>query len=135
MQKKFIILISLITLSLASIAYLSSKESSYVLLDTSQLADSPDQYQKQNLRVRGFVKVGSLIREGNRARFQLEYKNKTVPVDYDGSTILPDAFKEGASVRVDGRWQNGKLMANHVEAKCASKYQAEYHKDGPVAYE
>ncbi|MCB1157283.1 MAG: cytochrome c maturation protein CcmE [Leptospiraceae bacterium] len=128
MKKKFILLVSLITLSLGAIAILSSRESSFLLIDTNQLAENPSQYNKENLRVRGMVKVGSLIREGRQAKFTLELEGKEFPVHYMGGKLLPDAFKEGVRVRVDGKLKKGVLISDHVEAKCASKYEAEYDK-------
>lgn len=97
-----------------------------MLLDASELAASSAKYADQNLRVRGFVKVGSLIREGKKARFTLEFNDKAIPVYFTGDTLLPDAFKEGARARVDGKFEKGILVASHVEAKCASKYEAGY---------
>jgi cytochrome c-type biogenesis protein CcmE len=126
MKYKFILLISLVAISLLSIAYFSSKETSFILLDTSELASSPDKYSGENLRVRGFVKIGTVEREGRKARFKIELNEKEVPVHYSGDTLLPDAFKEGARVRVDGKLKNGVLISDHVEAKCASKYEADY---------
>lgn len=126
MNKKFILLLSIIGTSLAGIAYFSAEESSYKLLDASELAANPTQYKDKNLRVRGFVKPGSLVREGKKARFELELDNYVVPIFFTGETLLPDAFKEGARARVDGKWKDGVLVANHVEAKCASKYEADY---------
>ncbi|MDZ4727686.1 MAG: cytochrome c maturation protein CcmE [Leptospira sp.] len=126
MNTKFIALLLTIGLSLAGIAYFSSKETSFLLLDASELAASSAKYTDQNLRVRGFVKLGSLVREGKKAKFTLELNDKEIPVYFTGETLLPDAFKEGARARVDGKIENGILVASHVEAKCASKYEAGY---------
>ncbi|MCZ8157827.1 MAG: cytochrome c maturation protein CcmE [Leptospira sp.] len=126
MNKKFIALLLVIGASLSGIAFFSSKETSFLLLDASELAASSAKYHDQNLRVRGFVKVGSLVREGKKARFTLELNDKSIPAFFTGETLLPDAFKEGARVRVDGRLERGVLVASHVEAKCASKYEAGY---------
>ncbi|WP_411821671.1 cytochrome c maturation protein CcmE [Leptospira sp. 'Mane'] len=126
MNKKFITLLVLIGLSLSGIAFFSSKETSFLLLDASELAANQAHYHDQNLRVRGFVKAGSLIREGKKAKFTLELNDLTVPVYFTGATLLPDAFKEGARARVDGKLDKGVLVASHVEAKCASKYEAGY---------
>ncbi|MDF3819982.1 cytochrome c maturation protein CcmE [Leptospira sp. 96542] len=126
MNRKFLILLVLIFSSLAGIAFFSSKETSFLLLDASDLAANPAQYSDQNLRVRGFVRMGSLIREGKKAKFDLELNDRTIPVYFTGKSLLPDAFKEGARARVDGHYENGILMASHVEAKCASKYEAGY---------
>ncbi len=126
MKAKFIVLILLISGSLLGIAFFSSQETSFLLLDASELATNPTQYERQNLRVRGNVKVGSVVREGREAKFILELNEKEVPVHFTGKTLLPDAFKEGVKARVDGKFINGVLVAEHVEAKCASKYEAEY---------
>ncbi|TGL59345.1 cytochrome c maturation protein CcmE [Leptospira ognonensis] len=126
MNTKFIALLVVIGASLGGIAYFSSTETSFLLLDASELAASSAKYADQNLRVRGFVKVGSLIREGKKARFTLEFNDKAIPVYFTGDTLLPDAFKEGARARVDGKFEKGILVASHVEAKCASKYEAGY---------
>jgi len=48
-------------------------------------------------------------------------------VNFDGSTQLPDTFTDEAAARADGQIdEKGELLANRVEAKCASKYEAEY---------
>ncbi|MCC5814043.1 MAG: cytochrome c maturation protein CcmE [Leptospira sp.] len=126
MNPKFLSLTLIIGLSLAGIAFFSAQETAYKLLDASELAADPVKFTGDNLRVRGFVKVGSLVREGKAAKFDLELDDRTVPIYFTGETLLPDAFKEGARARVDGRWKDGVLVSNHVEAKCASKYEAEY---------
>ncbi|WCL49156.1 cytochrome c maturation protein CcmE domain-containing protein [Leptospira sp. GIMC2001] len=126
MNRKFLILTLIIGFSLAGIAFFSAQETAYKLLDASELAANPARYKGDNLRVRGFVKLGSLVREGRTAKFELELEDRNVPVFFTGENLLPDAFKEGARARVDGHWENGTLVANHVEAKCASKYEAGY---------
>jgi cytochrome c-type biogenesis protein CcmE len=131
MNKKFLSLLGILSLSLLGIAFLSSPDTSYTLLDASDLAANPSKYEDDNLRVRGFVKVGSLVREGKKARFELEFNDRTIPVHFDGKTLLPDAFKEGIRARVDGKYKNNILEASHVEAKCASKYEAGYAEDKP----
>lgn len=130
MNPKFLILTMVIASSLGGIAFFSAQETAYKLLDASELAANPVQYKDENLRVRGFVKLGSLVREGKAARFELELEDRIVPVYFTGDSLLPDAFKEGSRARVDGKWQNGTLVANHVEAKCASKYEAGYAEEG-----
>ncbi|MDX1959825.1 MAG: cytochrome c maturation protein CcmE [Leptospiraceae bacterium] len=126
MKPKFIILLTLILGSIITIAILSSKETSFTLLDASELAASPAKYDGDNLRVRGNVKVGTVLRNGREAFFTLELDGKEIPVHFTGKELLPDAFKEGVKARVDGKFKDGKLVAEHVEAKCASKYEADY---------
>lgn len=130
MNRKFLLLALIIGSSLAGIAFFSAQETAYKLLDASELAADPARYKGDNLRVRGFVKLGTLVREGKTAKFDLELNDRTIPIFFTGETLLPDAFKEGARARVDGKWKDGVLEANHVEAKCASKYEAGYAEDG-----
>ncbi|TGL57568.1 cytochrome c maturation protein CcmE [Leptospira sarikeiensis] len=135
MNIKFTVLASIIGLSLGSIAFFSSKETSYTLLDASDLAANPAKYEPDDLlRVRGFVKLGSVVREGKTAKFVLQLNEKEVPVFFTGATLLPDAFKEGTRARVDGVWKNGVLVADKVEAKCASKYEAGYKEEDGKEY-
>lgn len=126
MKVRFFVLSLIIIVSLLGIAFFSSKETSFLLLDASELAENPSKYENENLRVRGIVKVGSVVREGKEVRFVLELNNKEIPVFFTGKTLLPDAFKEGVRARADGKFVNGVLVSDHVEAKCASKYEAEY---------
>ncbi len=61
---------------------------------------------------------------GNGLRFRLRDKNgtATVPVVYKG--IVPDAFKAGGDIVVDGRYANGVFTAipGTMITKCPSKY-------------
>ena len=116
MKTKFILLILAIGLSLAAIAFFSSKETSFVLLDASELAVHPDKYDGDNLRVRGMVKIGSVTREGREAKFIIELNNKTDYVLSDIARIVegndahilslyfnvePDSGKHAVTIKVD----------------------------------
>jgi cytochrome c-type biogenesis protein CcmE len=80
----------------------------------------------KRLRVAGLVKTGSIEREGTGVRFELEYEGHTLPVHYVGSQPIPDTFKDGVDAVVEGqRLENGTFEADHLQAKCASKYEAE----------
>lgn len=74
-------------------------------------------------RVSGTVVDGSLIKASDRieSRFQIEEEGLQLPIVYRG--ILPDTFKEGISVLVEGKMQgDGSFYASNVLTKCASKY-------------
>jgi len=127
MKFKILIPIIFITLSIFIIAFFSSQENSYTLLDIDFFVDNYQRYEKNNLRIRGNVKIGSVIHKGKETQFKIELHDKELPVVFYGT--LPDAFKEGVKVRVDGIYKNNALYSNHIEAKCASKYEAEYKKE------
>lgn len=84
----------------------------------------------KRLRVAGLVKAGTISRKGKNLEFQLEQDALTLDVVYLGSSPVPDTFKDGAEAIVEGeRRTDGTFEADHIQAKCASKYEAEYGKD------
>jgi cytochrome c-type biogenesis protein CcmE len=57
--------------------------------------------------------------------FALDEEGRTLPVSYAGRDPLPDTFKEGGQALVEGKMMpDGRFVAEQVQAKCASKYQA-----------
>lgn len=81
----------------------------------------------KRLRVAGLVKPGTISRKGKNLEFQLEQDALTLDVVYLGSSPVPDTFKDGAEAIVEGeRRTDGTFEADHIQAKCASKYEAEY---------
>jgi cytochrome c-type biogenesis protein CcmE len=55
----------------------------------------------------------------------LEGEGKTLPVSYIGSDPLPDTFVDKSQALVEGRrGPDGRFIAEVVQAKCASKYEA-----------
>ncbi len=89
-------------------------------------------------RVHGYVANGSIERdvEGRRVRFEVQADpphaggavGLTLPVVYE-SLEVPDLFKDGAEVvvegRMEGRGNEAVFVADLVLAKCPSKFQAE----------
>ena len=134
MKTRFIIVAVVIVASVLALMLGTGGErrDSIIVVDTIKVVAAPDTYAGEELRMRGFVKTGTILRYGNRADFIVEQEGSEIPVHFNGDTILPDTFADGAPVRVDGRLienKNGdapKLLATKVEAKCASKYEAEY---------
>ena len=60
------------------------------------------------------------------AQFDLMGETQHVPVVYSG--IIPDNFKPGCELVVEGRLDaNGVFQADVMMTKCASKYSAEDH--------
>lgn len=84
----------------------------------------------QRLRVAGLVKPGSIDRQGRDLNFKIYQDNLELAVNYTGSAPVPDTFKDGAEAVVEGQQRpDGTFEADHIQAKCASKYEAEYGKD------
>lgn len=91
----------------------------------------PQSYVGQRLRMIGFVgaravkKTPTQSAEGviNIAHFDVVEGKDQVKVSY--SDALPDTFRPGGPVQVDGVYvAPGVMKAEHVLTKCPSKYQA-----------
>lgn len=81
----------------------------------------------QRLRVAGIVTDGSIERNGAEVTFQLEQEHRHLTVRYIGDQPIPDTFKGGVEAVVEGERQaDGTFEADQIQAKCASKYEAEY---------
>ena len=79
----------------------------------------------QRMRVSGNVADGSIKHMPGRIDFVLTEEGKTLPVSYVGDAPLPDTFKDGAQALAEGKLMpDGRFVAEQIQAKCASKYQA-----------
>lgn len=127
-NRQLVITIAVIIGSLVALFFFTGSPTggSVLLADASAVANDPADFQNRELRVRGFVKPGSIVRYGEKADFIIELDGSELPVHFDGSTQLPDTFQDAAAVRADGRLTNGKLVSTKVEAKCTSKYDTEH---------
>jgi cytochrome c-type biogenesis protein CcmE len=77
------------------------------------------------MRVGGTVAPNSIHRYSGRVDFVLEGEGKSLPISYIGSDPLPDTFVDKAQALVEGSpGSDGRFVAEHVQAKCASKYEA-----------
>ncbi len=79
----------------------------------------------KSYRVSGQVVAGSVVRaeDGLSMTFTIDELGNTMPVVYHG--IIPDTFKEGVGVLLEGRYANGRFEATNIMTKCASKYEGE----------
>ena len=92
-----------------------------------ELTEMGDHAYDKRIRVAGIVSAGSIERDGIVLTFRLEQNDLVLPVRYTGSSPVPDTFKDGAEALCDGEYQtDGTFEAHTIQAKCASKYEAEY---------
>lgn len=127
MQKraKFGIGIGIIVVSLGCLAWIGYGESKTYYHTISELQELKGEALKHRMRVGGTVEAGSIRRFSGRVDFVLDGEGKSLPVSYIGGDPLPDTFKDQAQALVEGRpASDGRFVAEHVQAKCASKYEA-----------
>ena len=73
------------------------------------------------IRIGGLVAMGSVARQGNTIDFRITDGESTVPVTYSG--VVPDLFREGQGVVVEGKLDGaGLVKADSVLAKHDEKY-------------
>lgn len=124
-RKKFIIGSSVIVATLLALAYVGYTQSKTYYHTIAELSTLPAPELHQRMRVSGNVRSGSIFRRDGGVDFVLEEEGRVLPVSYIGTDPLPDTFKDGAQALVEGHLQpNGEFVAEQVQAKCASKYEA-----------
>jgi len=75
---------------------------------------------KNVIRVGGLVLEKSVIIKGNKTIFEITDRTHQIKVSFDGS--LPDLFREGQGIVVEGEFIDNKLIANQVLAKHDENY-------------
>ncbi len=127
MQKhaKFGIGIGIIVVSLGFLAWLGYGESKTYYHTIAELPTLDGTARAHRIRVGGTVEPGTIKRLSGRVNFVLAGEGKLLPVSYVGSEPLPDTFVDKSQALVEGSLENdGSFVAEHVQAKCASKYEA-----------
>ncbi|MGC2420717.1 MAG: cytochrome c maturation protein CcmE [Candidatus Acidiferrales bacterium] len=122
---KFLIGSGIIVATLIVLAYTGYTQSKSYYHTISELDTLQGAALHQRMRVSGNVRAGSIAHLDGRVDFVLEEEGKGLPVSYVGGDPLPDTFKDGAQALVEGRLApDGHFVAEQVQAKCASKYEA-----------
>jgi cytochrome c-type biogenesis protein CcmE len=130
-QIRFAVGIGVVLIAIAYFAFAGYNEGKayYKTIDEVAALDSKDAAKR--LRVAGLVKEGTIERDGKDLRFvlaqDLDNSHNTMVVNYVGTAPVPDTFKDRAEAVVEGkRMPDGTFEADHIQAKCASKYEAKY---------
>jgi cytochrome c-type biogenesis protein CcmE len=119
---RFGIAITIIVLTLSYLAYTGVQESKSYYMTIAELRKDANATTKR-LRVAGTVLPGSIRRQGTTVEFVLVENDQQLPVIYKGTEAPPDTFKDDSQALVEGKFhQDGIFRANHLQAKCASKY-------------
>jgi cytochrome c-type biogenesis protein CcmE len=85
----------------------------------------------KTMKVAGTVVDGS-IQTGQNGRLTFELAGEKqedlrVQVTYTGRNPVPDTFGDGSMAVIQGRYEGDRVFyADHIQAKCASKYEAKY---------
>lgn len=97
----------------------------YTSFTASTEAAQPSEIKPgKSYELTGKVVNGSIERDGERLSFRIRDRDGThsVPVSYTG--VVPDPFREGREVIVEGELKNGTFVAERdsLVTKCPSKF-------------
>lgn len=124
-QAKFGVGIGVIVVSMVFLAWLGYGESKTYYHTIAELETLKGSEKAQRMRLGGTVAPGSIRHMSGRIDFVLEGEGKTLPISYIGTDPLPDTFVDKSQALVEGRpGPDGRFVAEVVQAKCASKYEA-----------
>jgi cytochrome c-type biogenesis protein CcmE len=97
----------------------------YTSFSAATEASKPSELQAgESVKLTGKVVDGSVERKDDGVRFAIRDRDgrESVPVDYVGA--VPDPFREGREVIVEGELENGVFVAERdsLVTKCPSKF-------------
>ena len=112
-----------------AVAGINETSTYYVTIDELRVMD--DAAKTRRLRVGGDVEVGSIVRKADGVEFTIIQDepeaevHEKLKVVYVGRDPLPDTFRDRAQALCTGRMREDNVFeAQHIQAKCASKYEA-----------
>jgi cytochrome c-type biogenesis protein CcmE len=124
-RAKFGVGIGVIVVAMGFLAWLGYGESKTYYHTIAELPTLHGDARGHRLRVGGTVEPGSIHRLPGRVDFVLQGEGQSLPVSYVGNDPLPDTFVDKSQALVEGSLaKNGGFVAEQVQAKCASKYEA-----------
>lgn len=113
--------------ALAWLGFVGFQESKAYYLTVAEYNSMKGTLHDETLKLAGEVIAGSIDRTKPQMEFVIGDQDNKIKVQYVGSDIIPDTFKDGTKALVEGKASSdGVFQAKHIEAKCASKYEAEY---------
>ncbi len=128
---KFGIASGIIIVTIGYLAWVGVSESKTYYHTIAELDGLSASQARNRIRVGGDIVNGSIERLRGRVDFEIVQEGKRLQVSYVGRDPLPDTFVDGAQALVEGRkMPDGRFVAEKVQAKCASKYEANPGKDG-----
>ena len=132
-RAKFGVGAGIIVVSLGWLGWLGARESKTYYHTIAELQTLQGSARTQRMRIGGTVEPGSIRKLSGRVDFVLQGEGKALPVSYIGSDPLPDTFVDNSQALVEGRpAPDGRFVAERVQAKCASKYEAAPGSGGPA---
>ena len=115
--------------ALVWLGFVGFQESKAYYVTVDEFASMNGNFDGKTLKLAGEVVTGSIDRTKPQMEFVIGNQDRKIRVQYVGKEVIPDTFTDGTKALVEGKiTASGVFEASHIEAKCASKYEAEYEK-------
>ncbi|HEU4759707.1 MAG TPA: cytochrome c maturation protein CcmE [Dehalococcoidia bacterium] len=116
--------VAVFVLASAYLAFSGARSSMAYYLTVGELLDRSPTMTGASIRLGGKAVPGSISWDqiGGRLAFRVTDGSRQIPVAYRG--VVPDAFKPGAEVVVEGTFDGTTFTATRLFAKCPSKFEA-----------
>lgn len=125
--KKFWVGGLIIVAALGWLGFVGFQESKAYYITVDEFSSLRGEYEGKRLKLAGDVVEGSIDRSRPQMEFVISSPRSSIRVRYTGADIIPDTFTDGSKALVEGTVApDGVFEARRIEAKCASKYEAEY---------
>lgn len=124
MPTKIMLPLVLIIGAVGWLAFSNMSKANY-FYNVDEMPEFGNPVYKHGLKVKGRVVIGSIDKTTRPVKFRIHENDKELRVHYVGTEPLPDMFKDRAEAVVEGKLNaDGIFEATHLQAKCASKYEA-----------
>ena len=111
------------------LGFIGFQESKAYYITVEEFSAMQGQLSGKTVKVAGDVVPGSIDRSRSPMEFLISSRGQTLKVRYVGKDVIPDTFRDESKAVVEGNLgSDGVFQARRIEAKCASKYEAEYEK-------
>lgn len=116
-----------IVAALAWLGFVGFEESKAYYITVDEFSSMRGDTGGKRFKLAGDVVAGSIDRSRPQLEFVIASPQSSIRVRYTGRDIIPDTFRDGSKALVEGTVApDGVFEASRIEAKCASKYEAEY---------
>ena len=124
---KFVVGSCIVLGALTLLAVSGFEESKAYYQTVSELRAMGPRAEGVRIRVAGTVVPGTIVRREGAVDFDVQQDEEVITVTYVGHDPLPDTLVDESQAVAEGFLRSdGTFEATLVQAKCASKYEAEY---------
>jgi cytochrome c-type biogenesis protein CcmE len=122
-KTKLIVVMLVVTAAVGYLVYSGIRETMVYYLTVSELIQQTPSTSEEGVRVGGKVLEGSVTWDPKalKLKFVLGDKAQSLPVVYEG--VVPDSFKQGQEVIIEGRYAGPMFVASQIMPTCPSKYE------------